>query len=146
MPRAALAFTLAAAGALTLGGCANAPRDTATAPLTAEQSEKLAKLIGDRVAREPVTCLPPGMRSASSTGISPGVLAYQQGGGPVYVNNLRGTCPGIQSNWDVIVTDQFQGRSCSGDIIRLVDRTTGMFRGSCALGDFTPYVRPDDQG
>ena len=43
MPRAALAFTLAAVGALTLGGCANAPRDTAAAPLTAEQSEKLPK-------------------------------------------------------------------------------------------------------
>ena len=143
MPRAALAFTLAAAGALTLGGCANAPRDTAAAPLTAQQSEKLAKLIGDRVAREPVNCLPVGTRSASSTGVSPNVLVYQQGGGPVYVNNLRGTCPGIESNWDVIVTEQFQGQACNGDIIRLVDRTTGMFGGSCALGEFTPYVRPD---
>lgn len=141
MSRAA-SLILAAATALTLSACAAGPRGSDPEPLTAEQSEELAKLIGDRVAQEPINCLPPGLRSASNTRISDQVLAYRQGGGTVYVNNLRSPCPGLANDWDIIVTRPFTGRSCDGDIIQLVDRTSGIFGGSCVLGEFTPYERP----
>lgn len=140
--RSALATTAAAlALSASLSGCANGPRDAQREPLTAEQSQELAKLVEGRVAQTPVSCLPPGMRSASNVRISENTLAYRQGAGDVYVNNLRTPCPGLDNNWDIIVTEQFQGRACSGDIIRLVDRTSGIFGGSCVLGDFTPYKR-----
>lgn len=129
----------AAAATLSLTACAYGPRDAQRDALTPEQSAELAKLVEGKVAQEPINCLPPGLRSASNVRISDNVLAYRQGRGTVYVNNLRSSCPGLARDWDIIVSEQLQGRPCNGDIIRLVDRTSGMFGGSCVLGEFTPY-------
>ncbi len=135
---------IAAVATLTLSACANGPRDPNPEPLTAQQSEKLGKLLGDKVAQESVHCLPPGYESAQSVRISENILAYRHGTGTVYVNNLRSSCPGLDYDWDIIVAEKFQSRSCSGDIIRLIDRTSGTYTGSCVLGEFTPYKRSDN--
>ena len=133
---------IAAAASLTLSACAYGPRDAQREALTPEQSVKLAKLIDGKVADKPINCLPPGLRSASNVRISDNVLAYRQGRGTVYVNNLRSSCPGLARDFDIIVTEQFSGQACDGDIIRLIDRTSGIYGGSCVLGEFTPYKNP----
>jgi hypothetical protein len=57
----------------------------------------------------------------------------------VYQNNLRSACSGLARDDDIMVSEQFGSQKCKGDIIRLVDRTTGMTGGVCSLGDFVPY-------
>ncbi|WP_420606932.1 DUF6491 family protein [Novosphingopyxis sp.] len=139
-----LSSLIIAAAAFSITACAYGPRDTQRAALTPEQSTKLAALIDGKVARKSINCLPPGLSSASNIRISDDVLVYRQGRGTVYVNNLRSSCPGLARDWDIIVTEKLQSTSCSGDIIRLIDRTSGIYGGSCVLGEFTPYARPDD--
>ena len=57
----------------------------------------------------------------------------------MYQNKLRSACSGLARDNDIIVSEQFGSQKCKGDIIRLVDRTSGMTGGVCSLGDFVPY-------
>ncbi len=132
----------AALATLFLSACAYGPRDAQRDALTPEQSLKLAKLIDGKVAQKPINCLPPGYGSAANIRISDNVLAYRLGNGTVYVNNLRSSCPGLANDFDIIVAERFQSQACNGDIIRLVGRSSGIYGGSCSLGDFTPYKTP----
>ena len=57
----------------------------------------------------------------------------------MYQYNVRSACSGLARDDDIIVSEQFGGQKCKGDIIRLVDRTSGITGGVCSLGEFVPY-------
>ena len=93
--------------------------DSTPKPLTDKQSAVLMKELNGKVAGTPVNCI--GDFNATNTiRVSDNILLYR-------VSD------------DIMVSEQFGSQKCKGDIIRLVDRTTGMTGGVCSLGDFVPY-------
>jgi hypothetical protein len=61
-------------------------------------------------------------------------------GRTLWVNQLRGRCPGLD-RMEALIVEPTGSQYCSGDKVRSLDpvtRATGPF---CILGDFIPYVR-----
>ena len=70
-------------------------------------------------------------------------LVYRDGR-TTYVQNTDGYCyPNGRKDGVILVTTRFgSDRACSGDISRVVDSSSGIFRGSCAFNEFIPYRLP----
>ncbi len=119
-----------------LAACA--PVDSTPMPLTEKQSATLAKQLAGKVAGEPVNCISD-FQSTQLIRVSDDILLYRVSGRLVYENRLRSSCPGLARDDDIIVSEQFGGQKCRGDLIRLVDRYSGMQGPVCSLGDFVPY-------
>lgn len=117
--------------------------DSTPAPLTEKQSALLSKQLDGKIAGKPVNCLSD-YNTNNIIRVSDSILLYRVSGRLVYRNNLRSSCPGLARDDDIIVSEQFGGQKCRGDIIRLVDRTSGITGGVCSLGEFVPYRAPKD--
>lgn len=127
---------------LALAACAAGPTRTANADaLTPEQMAVLERNLGGKVAGQPVSCIPGGNRNETIR-VSDDILLYRVSGNLVYRNELRGSCPGLSRDDDVIVSRVYGSGPCRGDIIHLVDRSSGISGPSCVLGDFVPYRTP----
>jgi hypothetical protein len=99
---------------------------------------ELTKLIGNRVAGEPVKCITlSNVRSVRI--IDRTALVYEQGS-TLYVNRPRGGAEHL-NQWDTLVTQPFAGRLCRPDIVRLYDSGSRFESGWLSLGDFVPYRR-----
>ncbi len=131
-----LAATMGAS--LLLAGCTASNTDSTPIALTEKQAKLLQKQIGGKVAGPPVNCIS-GMHNDNIIRVSDDMLLYKISGRLVYQNRLRSACPGLASDRDIMVTEQFGGQQCRGDIIRLVDRVGGIPGPVCILGDFIPY-------
>ena len=126
-----------------LSACAPMASSAEAEALTPRQLAVLDRNLGGKVAGDPVRCIPTGM-SQDTIRVSDTILLYRSSGRLVYKNDLRGGCPGLSRDNDVIVSEIRGPGPCSGDIIHLVDRTTGIRGPSCVLGEFTPYRTPSD--
>jgi len=112
--------------------------DSTTKPLTEKQTAVLMKELNGKVAGTPVNCISD-FNATNTIRVSDNILLYRVSGRLVYQNTLRSTCSGLARDNDIIVSEQFGSQKCKGDIIRLVDRTSGMTSGVCSLGEFVPY-------
>lgn len=123
-----------------LASCTTAPP---LEPRSAEAEAELQQLIQGRVAGQPTRCLPSyTARSGNMIVIDDNTIAFRNVGGDVYVNNVgSGGCSPLGSGIYTLVTRTSGSGLCSGDISQVVDLTSGMTFGSCALGDFIPYRR-----
>ena len=135
MLRKGMVFALTAS--IALAGCAYGDADTAPAPIRDKEAKILAKELKGKVAGEPRNCI--NSRGVDAIRISDDTLLYRESGRLVYQNKLRGPCPGLTRGDDIMVTESFSGQLCSGDLIRLVDRTSGIQGPVCGLGEFVPY-------
>ena len=140
---------LIASGALavTLAGCApTGSAEPGAAALTPKQAELLDKQLGGKVAGEPVSCLNSNSRSYQTIRVSDDILLYRASGKLVYRNTLRGSCPGLARDNDVMVMRSYGTGTCKGDLFHLVDRTSGIRGPTCVLGEFVPYRKADAAG
>jgi hypothetical protein len=112
--------------------------DSTPKPLTEKQSAVLMKELKGKVAGKPVKCISD-LNTTNTIRVSDNILLYRVSGRLVYQNTLRSACSGLARDDDIMLSEQFGSQKCNGDIIRLVDRTTGMTGGVCSLGDFVPY-------
>lgn len=137
------AAILTIGGPLALAGCAGngwyGGVDGGAAQLTDKQTSIMQKNLAGKVAGEPVNCI-----SRSDTDnpirVSDEIILYRASKNLVYRNDLVGSCSGLGNGDDIMVIRQFgTSQQCDGDIIRMVDRMTGMPRGSCSFGKFVPY-------
>jgi len=112
--------------------------DSTPKPLTEKQTAVLMKELNGKVAGAPINCIND-FNATNTIRVSDNILLYRVSGRLVYQNNLRSACSGLARDNDIIVSEQFGSQKCKGDIIRLVDRTSGMTGGFCSLGDFVPY-------
>ena len=131
-----LKFTALALPLMLVAACGQV--DSTPKPLTEKQSAVLMKELNGKVAGTPVNCISD-FNATNTIRVSDNILLYRVSGRMVYQNNLRSACSGLARDDDIIVSEQFGGQKCKGDIIRLVDRTSGMTGGVCSLGDFLPY-------
>jgi hypothetical protein len=121
-----------------LAGCTASSAESTPAPLTDKQAKLLEKQIGGKVAGEPVRCIS-NFGQQNIIRVSDDMLLYRASGRLVYQNRLQSSCPGLASDRDIIVTEQYGGQQCRGDLVRLVDRVGGIPGPVCILGNFVPY-------
>ena len=121
-----------------LSGCSVSEAESTPMALTDKQSKLLEKQIGGKVAGEPVSCIY-NSRYSNVIRVSDDLLLYKVSGKLVYQNRLRSACPGLARDSDIMVTEQFGSQQCRGDVIKLVDRVSGIPGPFCVLGDFVPY-------
>jgi hypothetical protein len=113
----------------------------ATTALAARSDDpaRLEKLLAGRTAGKPVSCLPPGPNSNSTT--VGGTVVYQMGR-TYYVQRFMGGCPALRND-RVLISTHPTGRTCRGDIAQIaMQQPPGMSVGSCVFDDFTPYTKP----
>ncbi len=135
--RTLAAFTLAP---LALSGCAAGSTTAQSDALTPDQLALLESNLGGKVAGRPVSCIP--SSTNNTIRVSDSILLYRASGRLVYKNDLRQSCPGLARDNDIIVSRISGSGPCRGDIIRLVDRSSGIGGASCVLGEFVPYRTP----
>jgi hypothetical protein len=125
-----------------LGSCTPMDNAAAPAPLNEKQAMVLDKELSGKVAGKPLNCLS-SSQTADVIRVSDTMLLYRQSGRLVYQNKLRYTCHGLERGDDIIVTEIFGGNLCKGDLLRLVDRTSGIQGPVCSLGEFVPYRKAE---
>jgi hypothetical protein len=93
------------------------------------------------VAGRPQNCLPP-RSNATIVAARNGTLLFREGS-TVYANATTGGCEELaDSHYAMVTNDYGTGAMCRGTLAKVVDLTaSGMIRGTCVLGDFTPYRR-----
>ncbi len=123
--------------AIGLAACAPGYNEPISQRAAMRFDSELAGLIPGR----PQTCLPP-RSTASVVAARGGVLLFREGR-TVYANATRGGCAEAADHNYTLVTKNFSGGGlCRGTFAHVVDLTAnGAVRGSCVLGDFTPYRR-----
>jgi hypothetical protein len=126
-----------------LASCAEV--DSTPEPLTKKQTALLAKELDGKTAGKPVSCISD-FNGTNVIRVSDDILLYRVSGNLVYKNNLRSSCPGLARDSDIIVSEQFGSQKCRGDLLRLVDRTSGIQGPVCSLGEFVPYRKDRDAG
>jgi hypothetical protein len=123
---------------LALAALATAALPAAASAERRSPEAQLARAIEGRVAGEPTNCLR-NMRGTSSRIIDGTAIVYEAGG-TVWVNRPRGGASSLDQ-WDVLVTRQYGNELCSGDVVRLLDSSSGIDTGAVFLGEFVPYRR-----
>lgn len=125
-----------------LAACSTSPREAeraATADLRTQKA--LAVELAGLVPGEPLACLPePARVQLPSKGYG-STIVYRASSAVKYRNDMNGNCPAAGRD-DILITQTTQSRSCRGDIVQTIDRTSRFPTGGCAFGDFIPYRRP----
>lgn len=114
---------------LLLAGCAAPPPGV-------DQQGPPIELAG-RVAGAPTACVP--LRQGESLRVSENndhTLIY--GNGRTMFANYLGQCR-IDRD-DLLVTLPSAGSYCRGDVVKTVDRSSGLPGSACILGNFVPYT------
>jgi hypothetical protein len=126
--------------ALLLGVSACTAGDTAStpAPLTEKQAKRVDELLTGKVAGKPRQCLD-SFSNGNAIRVSDDFLLYRVSSKLVYRNELRGSCPGLANDNDIMVIRSFTGDHCKGDQFQLVDRLSGISGPVCVFGEFVPY-------
>ena len=101
----------------------------------------LDRALAGLMPGQPTSCIPLAGRSVLSTRAYGDTLVYKTNNGEAYRNDTAGGC-GNAARGDILVSVQYEGRPCSGDIVRTVDPYARITTGSCALGPFVPYRKP----
>lgn len=99
---------------------------------------ELARVIGDRVAGEPVNCVD--LRSVRSSRVIDRTALVFGSGNTIYVNRPRSGAETLRQ-WDVQVVRPFNSRLCRIDTVTMVSPGTNHLSGIVFLGDFIPYRR-----
>lgn len=124
----------------TLSGCAQGVRQANADELTPRQLAVLERELGGKTAGQPTACLA-STRTDNVIRVSDNILLYRVSGNLVYKNELNPGCPGLSDDSEIMVSEIRGPGPCRGDIIHMVDHTSGIRGASCALGDFVPYRR-----
>lgn len=82
---------------------------------------------------EIVNCV--SMRSASIDAIGENRLLFKVGA-RYYLNETRGSCDRADSSFNRIEVTLVGPQACKGEIVRVIDNNSGIFEGSCSLGQF----------
>ena len=107
---------------------------------TARAETRLAQALAGLVPGEPQRCLSRFRRNDQEI-VDRGTILYREGRDHVYRNDPLGGCGSLDPTRTLVVTS-FNGEYCRGDIVRVLDQTTGSIVGSCSFSDFVPYTRP----
>jgi hypothetical protein len=127
---------LVISAAALIGGCTA----HAAPELSQAQRTDLDQSLAGRTAQAEVSCVNQRLLR-SNRGAGEGVILFE---GPtnrtLYVNRPTGGCPEL-SSFRALRTRTTSTQLCRGDIVTIFEPSTGIEYGSCALGNFTPYIK-----
>jgi hypothetical protein len=108
--------------------------------LTDKQQEKLDMRLDGRTAGEPRTCINHSDQR-NMTVVSDDILIFgsSRNARTIYVNKPYGGCRNADRN--ILSYSRPTSSLCRGEIVQLIDNTSGMAMGSCAFGEFVPYTK-----
>lgn len=139
--KAALSAIALAAFAMVGTAPAQADEQAGDATQMTKGEQKLAKLIGDRVAGEPRKCI--NDYQTRDFRVIDGTAIVYKVGRTVWVNYTRH--PETLDDSDVMVFRRFGSQLCSTDIVTTMDRLGGFYTGNVFLSDFIPYRLPEKE-
>ncbi|WP_120077343.1 hypothetical protein [Aurantiacibacter odishensis] len=105
----------------------------------AEQA--FAELVEGRTAGEPQSCI--NLFSSNRLRVEENVGLVYERGDTLWV--ARAQNPQNLDRWDVPVIERYGSRLCRTDVMRTIDRSSGMFSGVLFIDDFVPYTRNEDE-
>ncbi|WP_417623010.1 hypothetical protein [Parasphingorhabdus sp.] len=111
--------------------------------LTEKQQAKLDKRLEGRTAGKAQSCIS-AQDQREMTVISDDILIFgsRRNANTIYVNKPYGGCRNADRN--ILSYSRPTSSLCKGEIIQLIDNSTGMSTGSCAFGEFVPYTKDAD--
>lgn len=132
------------AALLTLGGCATSPEDQRKRQeMEADIDDILSLELDPAEYGEPSNCLSDS-KYRSYRALGTRHLLFRGRQGQLWINVLRGRCPGLDDDSVFIMTPNMSGRLCDSDRFKLVDRLDSLSRAStaptCILGEFRPVT------
>jgi hypothetical protein len=99
-------------------------------------SDALHAELLNRVAGPPQRCVE--LRRITATRALGKDLLFMEGSA-VKFHTISPACP--DSRGFALVTSTSYGRLCKGDLVGFIDVESGIEKGSCEVGEFTPYRR-----
>lgn len=108
--------------------------------LTEKEQTKLDKRLEGRTAGEARSCI--GRNDQREmTVVSDDILIFgsRRNANTIYVNKPHGGCRNADRN--ILSYSRTISSLCRGQIVQLIDSTTGMAMDSCAFGEFVPYTK-----
>ncbi|WP_066552537.1 hypothetical protein [Croceicoccus bisphenolivorans] len=106
-------------------------------PYQDREEARLAKMLKDRVAGEPASCI--AAFSSSRLKILDRTAVVYDAGDTIWV--ARPHDPASLDAHDIVVIERTGSQLCKYDIVRTIDRNTQSTSGVIMLGDFVPYRR-----
>lgn len=106
---------------------------------TPEAQDRLATALAGRTAGPSVSCV----RTQDVRGnriIDERTILFEGRGSTDYLNRTAGACAGMRE-WHALRLRTVGTQMCQGETVVAFDPTSGLERGGCALGEFTPYRR-----
>lgn len=113
-------------------------------PRTERAQTRLTRALDGLVAGPPQRCIP-SFRGVDQEIVDRGTILFKNGRDLVFRNDPEGGCQGLDSSRTLLVSS-FGSDYCRGDLVRVLDRTTGAAVGSCSFSDFIPYTRAPGLG
>ena len=124
--------------ALALAACASNESPTAQ---TAAAEEVPAALKGEAIGK-PVSCLT--TRDIDQIkAVTDQVVLVRMRGGDVYRAEPQPSCPRLSRTGSALSYKTTTSQLCNIDPVTVFDPISGIFYGTCTLGDFTPYKLPE---
>lgn len=124
--------------AVGLAACAVYPDEPPVRSVKAQRD--LQRELAGRVPGRPVHCLPT-YQSNDMVTIDDRTILFRSGR-TTYLNNFHGSCSNLGSGGYALLTKQYGGSGlCEGDIAQVIDTANGFTVGSCAIGEFVPYIK-----
>ncbi|MBB3764647.1 hypothetical protein [Sphingomicrobium lutaoense] len=137
-------FPILAMTALAVTACTTAGYDEAASEKVRLADAEVEKRLTGYSPTGSRSCLP-SRPSGSLKFYDNGTVLIQQGG-TYYRQELDRGCARAASPHTTIVTEGTYGSMCAGEIVRVVDSTSGGFYGSCALGKWTAWEKSGNDG
>lgn len=117
-----------------VAGCATAATQEAQGP-----DPRVTAAIAGKVAGKPQSCIP--LSEASGSELVRDAIIYRVGRTRLWLADAPG-CGSSGTSDDILVQRVYGSQLCRGDIVRQVDRVSGIGGGACAIRSFTPYTTP----
>lgn len=137
-------FPIIILSAMAVGACTTASADEAASDKIQKANVEVEKRLAGYAPVGTRNCLP--SRPTGSLKIYENGTALIRQGGTYYRQELNKGCARASSPHTTIVTEGTFGSMCAGEIVRVVDSTSGGFYGSCALGEWTAWDKDGNAG
>ena len=106
-------------------------------PRSPRDTQELVARLGGRIVGPPQSCL--SSRRAGDMHVVDDYTILYRDGATVWRNDPPGGCNGLGRPGSAMVSHTIGPQLCRGDIVNIVDTSSGFNSGSCVLGDFVPF-------
>ena len=101
-------------------------------------SAEAKRLLADKVAGEPVSCIS-AFDAVRPVDLPGGGVLYHRSNDEVFVQNFGGTCDIRTNDEAYLIRTSTMTQLCRGEIAQAISRVNNVQIGACVYSDFVPY-------